>query len=347
MLVDQAIIHVRSGKGGNGVVAFRREKYINKGGPAGGDGGKGGDVTLVATAGVDTLLDFAGRHHWHAKDGEPGAGKQCHGADADDLDIRVPPGTLVYDDATGELLGDLDTAGKRLIVAKGGKGGWGNEHFKTSTNQTPRTCTPGEEAQERTLRLELKLIADVGLVGKPNAGKSTLLSRVSKARPKIADYPFTTLEPNLGIAELDRSTNPRRLVIADIPGLIEGAHQGHGLGTDFLRHIERTRVLLHLIEAAPLDGSDPVANYRVITNELASYSPLLVQKPVLVVLSKMDLVDPEQRDELMQRISDAVRAPIIPLSSATGEGLVTVLEACWEKVQPFRESAPPATGWEA
>ena len=280
MLVDRAIIHVRSGKGGDGHVGFRREKFIPKGGPDGGDGGDGGDVVLVATAGVDTLLDFAGRHHWRAADGGPGMTKQQHGSNGADLNVELPPGTLVYDEDAHELLGDLAEPGSRLVVAAGGKGGFGNEHFKSATNQAPRQFTPGGEAEERTLRLELKLVADVGLVGKPNAGKSTLLARISKARPKIADYPFTTLEPNLGIAELP---NHRRLVFADIPGLIEGARHGVGLGIEFLRHIERTRVLVHLVEIDPADGSDPVANYRVVRDELAGYSnALALRRPAII-----------------------------------------------------------------
>lgn len=331
MLIDQAIIHVRSGKGGDGKVSFRREKYIPKGGPDGGDGGRGGDVILVATAGVDTLLDFSGRHHWHAADGGGGGSRQCHGANADDLAIRLPSGTLVYNHDTGELLGDLSAPGMRLCVARGGRGGFGNEHFKSSTNQTPRTASPGEPSEELTLRLELKLVADVGLVGKPNAGKSTLLSRVTRARPKVADYPFTTLEPNLGIAELP---GERRLVLADIPGLIMGAHQGSGLGTAFLRHIERTRVLVHLLEIDPSDQSDPAENYRVIRHELNSYSPLLARKPEIVAVSKMDLLaTPEDRVAAVELLEGAIGRKVLTISSVAGEGLGELLEAVWHLVQ--------------
>jgi len=327
MFVDTATILVRSGKGGDGAVSFRREKFIPKGGPNGGDGGKGGNVILVATQGVDTLLDFAGRHHWRADDGRPGARKQQIGRSAEDLIVKVPPGTLVYDDQAGQLLEDLDCVGKQVVVARGGKGGYGNEHFKSATNQTPRESTPGEPAEEKTLRLELKLIADVGLVGKPNAGKSTLLSVVSKARPKIADYPFTTLQPHLGIADLG---GHRRLVIADIPGLIEGAHRGHGLGTQFLRHIERTRLLVHLLEIEPVDGSDPVDNYRAICQELAGYSQELASKPQVVVLSKMDTCGSAADGQAAAAaVQDALGLTLLPISSATGQNVSELLEQCW------------------
>ncbi len=330
MFIDSATIFVRSGKGGDGRVSFRREKYIPKGGPDGGDGGKGGDVILEARAGVDTLLDLAGRHHHFAEDGEPGGGKQMHGRDGADVVVVVPPGTLVYDDVTGELIEDLKEPGQRIVVARGGRGGFGNEHFKSPTNQTPRQATPGEPGEERTLRLELKLIADVGLVGKPNAGKSTLLSRVSKARPKIADYPFTTLEPNLGIAVMPgEKGTPRRLVIADIPGLIEGASQGTGLGMRFLRHIERTRVLVHLLEADPMDGSTPLENYQVVRHELAEYSQELAEKPELVVVSKIDLVDEQTLRERIAPLEEALGRPVLKISAATNQGLSEMLEACW------------------
>lgn len=332
MLIDRAMIHVRSGKGGDGHVSFRREKYVPKGGPDGGDGGDGGDVTLIATAGVDTLLDFAGRHHWFAVNGEPGRTKQQHGANGADVILKLPPGTLVYDDQSGDLLYDLDEAGASFVVAQGGRGGFGNEHFKSATNQAPRQFTPGEKSQELTLRLELKLVADVGLIGKPNAGKSTLLSRLSRARPKIADYPFTTLEPNLGIAEL---SDERRLVFADMPGLIEGAHSGTGLGTEFLRHIERTRVLIHLVEIDPIDGSDPVANFRMIDEELAGYSQALAQKQQIVVINKMDLLgdNPEDTAAAVELIEQALGRKVLCISAATGAGVAPLLEACWEAVK--------------
>lgn len=331
MLVDQAVIHVRAGNGGDGHVSMRREAYVPKGGPDGGDGGNGGSVYLLAEAGVDTLLDMAGRHHWKAPHGEPGGGKSCTGAKGDDLIIRVPPGTLVYDDETGELIDDLDEPGLRVLVAAGGKGGFGNEHFKTATKQTPRESTPGEQGERKRLRLELKLIADVGLIGKPNAGKSTLLSRISRAQPKVADYPFTTLEPQLGIAELPGF---RRLVVADIPGLIEGAAVGAGLGHDFLRHIERTRLLVHLVEIDPADGSDPAENFRVINEELRGHSKVLADKQQLVVLSKSDLLpDAEYRDELVGEFEQATGAKVMLLSSVSGDGLRPVLERCWQMLQ--------------
>ncbi len=327
MLVDSAIIEVHSGKGGDGRVAFRREKYINKGGPNGGDGGNGGSVYLVAVAGIDTLLDFSGRHHWHAQEGEQGGSKQKHGADGEDLHIRVPPGTLVYDEETGELLGDLDEPGKTLLVAQGGRGGFGNEHFKSSTHQTPTEASPGEPGEKKTIRMELKLIADIGLIGLPNAGKSTLLSRITAAKPKIASYPFTTLEPNLGIVDLSAD---RRLVVADIPGLIEGAHEGRGLGIAFLRHVERTKLLVHLLELEPADGSDPVRNYHTIRQELAGYSDELARKPQIICLSKMDLLPGEHDTQTaIDLIRQELNLPVLAISAASGQGIPELLEACW------------------
>ena len=340
MIVDSANIVVRSGKGGDGAVTFRRLKYVPKGGPDGGDGGNGGSVILVADAEVETLLDFAGRHHWFAENGGPGLSKQQHGKNGVDLEVRLPAGTLVYDAATGELVVDLNEPGKRFAVAKGGRGGFGNEHFKSATNQTPRESTPGEAGEQRELRLELKLMADVGLIGKPNAGKSTFLSRVSEATPKIADYPFTTLSPQLGIARLP---SDRRVVIADLPGLIENAHQGHGLGVRFLRHIERTRVLVHLIEVDPADGSDPVENYRTIRRELEGYAASLADKPEIVALSKMDELASEQdRQAAAEMISEALGKPVLRVSSASGEGIGALLEACW---QALGQRERRAAGW--
>jgi len=336
MLVDQSVIHVQSGRGGDGCVSFRREKYIPKGGPDGGDGGRGGSVLLVADENVATLADMNSRHHWHARNGQPGGPKQCFGENADDLVIRLPVGTMVYDDGSDELIVDLDAIGKAYTVCRGGRGGFGNEHFKSSTNQTPREATPGEAGEEKTLRLELKLIADVGLIGKPNAGKSTLLSRLSRATPKVADYPFTTLSPNLGLAELspDGATGAsRRLVVADIPGLIEGAAGGAGLGHQFLRHVERTRVLVHLLEIDPTDGSDPASNYRVIREELKQYSAELAAKPEIVVLSKIDLMpDAGDRATAVEMFGEAVGddVDLLMLSAATGDGLRALLEACWQ-----------------
>ncbi|MBI1369299.1 MAG: GTPase ObgE [Planctomycetes bacterium] len=332
MLVDQAIIHVKAGNGGDGKVSFRREAFVPKGGPDGGDGGQGGDVYLVATPGVDTLLDMTGRHHWSAEHGEPGGSKGMTGKSGEDLTIKIPPGTLVYDDETGKLIDDMDTPGKSLLIARGGTGGFGNEHFKSATHQVPREHTPGTPGEAKTLRFELKLIADVGLVGKPNAGKSTLLSRISKARPKIADYPFTTLEPQLGIAQL---SGFRRLVVADIPGLIAGASHGAGLGFEFLRHIERTRILVHLLEVEPTDGSDPIDNYRTIHDELARYSPILASKPVIVAVSKTDtLGGDEDAATAAAMLSAELNLPVLPLSSITGRGLTELLEKCWSTLHP-------------
>ncbi len=334
MFVDEAIITVSSGKGGSGCVAFRREKHVAKGGPSGGDGGNGGDVVFRADLNVDTLHQLTGKHHWTAKKGRPGEPKQAHGANGEDCIIRVAPGTLIYNHSSGELLCDLDEDGKEVIIAKGGRGGFGNEHFKSPINQTPRTCTPGEPAVEITLRLELKLIADVGLIGKPNAGKSTLLSVLSRARPKIADYPFTTLEPNLGIAFLPGDVHRlRQLVLADIPGLIQGASKGQGLGHEFLRHIERTRMLVHLVEVEPTDESDPIVNYKVICEELAGYSEELANKPQVVVLSKLDLLpDPDDQKELIAKLEKASGGRVLALSSATRQGMDPLLNTCWDQI---------------
>ncbi len=333
MLIDRATIFVRSGKGGSGCVSLRREKYVPKGGPDGGDGGRGGDVVLVADSGLDTLLGITYSPHFFAANGRPGKGKSMHGADGEDSIVRVPPGTLVYDKDTGECLADISAAEDRYVVARGGRGGFGNEHFKSPTDQTPLEATPGEPAQERTLRLELKLIADVGLVGKPNAGKSTLLSAVSRATPKVADYPFTTRSPNLGIAELAGGRMERRLVIADIPGLIEGASSGAGLGHEFLRHIERTTVLVHLVDIAPVDGSDPAESYMAIRRELAEYSPALAEKTEIIALNKIDLVPEADRAGLIERFGmaggESDRVGPLVISGATGVGLRELLEACW------------------
>ncbi len=319
-------------------------KYVPKGGPNGGNGGDGGSVVLEADADVETLLDFSGRRHWYAKNGEPGAGKQQWGSKAEDLVVRVPHGTLVYHAETGELLVDMDEEGKRYVIAAGGRGGFGNEHFKSATNQAPREFTPGEPAVELTLRLELKLIADVGLVGKPNAGKSTFLSAVSSARPKIADYPFTTLVPQPGIAELGAAANgtPRRIVIADLPGLIEDASGGAGLGLRFLRHVERTRLLIHVLEPEPADGSDALENYRVIRGELEAYSPELAAKPQIIAVSKMDLMGgPEDHAVAKQMMEEQLDERVFVFSSATRSGLEELLEAAWRRLQSARPGPSP------
>jgi len=333
MFVDQADIEVLAGDGGNGSSSFRREKYIPHGGPDGGDGGRGGSVFLEAVAGVDTLLDMVGRHHWYATAGAHGMAKKMAGRDGDDLTIRVPPGTLVYDKDSALLIADLKEPGKRVKVAKGGRGGRGNIHFVTSVRQAPEYSEQGQKGQIRHIHLELRLIADVGLVGLPNAGKSTLLSRLSAARPKIADYPFTTLVPQLGIAELDAD---RRLVLADIPGLIEGASQGHGLGLDFLRHIERTRVIVHMVDIMPLDGRDPIKAYWEIRKELEAYSPKLAAKAEILVANKMDLAG---ASEALADLRTALPGrQIMAISAVAGTGMRPLLETIWQQVQ----KAPPA-----
>ncbi len=289
MFIDQAEIYVRSGKGGDGIVHFRREKYVPRGGPDGGDGGRGGDVILEVKPTLNTLASFRYTSRFIAQDGGNGGSNNKFGKSAEALIVPVPPGTVVYDALTGEMLGDLTQTGQRLLVCKGGRGGRGNTHFKSPTNQAPRTAEKGEPGEEKTLRLELKLIADIGLVGVPNAGKSTLLSALTNAKPKIAPYPFTTLEPNLGVAEVDDETT---VVLADIPGLIEGASHGAGLGHDFLRHIQRTRVLIHLLDGL---SPDPLADYSQINSELALFDPGLTKKPQIVVLNKIDQPEVQEK----------------------------------------------------
>lgn len=342
MFVDEAEITIKSGDGGNGCVSFRRQKYVPKGGPDGGDGGRGGDVVFIADENVNTLMDFRGKHHWNAEDGEDGRSKQQIGADGRDCEIRVPPGTLVYRAGSGELLFDLGP-GDRFVVAPGGKGGYGNEHYKSPTNQAPKHASPGEPGTELHLRLELKLIADVGIIGLPNAGKSTLLSAVTSATPKIADYPFTTLTPQLGIAALDGS---RRLVLADIPGLIEGASEGAGLGHEFLRHIERTRVLVHLLDAKPDDGSTPAGNYLKIREELRRYSSELAEKDEVIVLSKIDLLSEDESvkavvAKLRSDLKLGAEVEVVAVSAASRRGLSELLETLWGVVRPV------VPGWRA
>ena len=318
MFVDRVTINVRGGDGGNGCLAFRREKYVPRGGPSGGDGGSGGSIVLRAAQGVTNLAHLSSQRHWKADRGEHGQGSDCHGRGAGDTTIDVPAGTIIRDRDRGNLLRDLKVVGETVVVAKGGKGGHGNKHFKSSTNRAPRQIEKGEPGEERWITLELKVIADVGLVGLPNAGKSTLLSRISRAHPEIADYPFTTKYPNLGtVYEGDRS-----FVVADIPGLIEGAHEGHGLGHEFLRHVERTRVLVHLVDCQPTDGSDPVQNYRTIRSELEKYSPALAARPEILVVTKLDLTG---ADDARERISAELCRDLLPLSAVTGKGLPNLI----------------------
>jgi GTP-binding protein len=320
MFVDQVEIQVEAGRGGDGCVSFRREKYVPRGGPDGGDGGDGGSVVVVAEEGVDSLSALMHRKQWRADRGQPGSGDQCHGASAKDLVIRVPPGTVVHDARHDFVLKDL-AAGDRVVVAQGGRGGKGNLRFKTSVNRAPRESTPGAEGEVRTLRLELKIIADVGLVGKPNAGKSTLLSRLSRARPEIAAYPFTTKYPNLGRVQIDMD---RSFVMADIPGLIEGAHAGSGLGHEFLRHIQRAGILVHLVEPEPTDQTDPLTNYRTIREELEKYDEQLGRRPEIVTVTKADLPGAaEVRDKLAQ----ATGGTVLLISAVTGQGLNTLVGA--------------------
>lgn len=327
MFVDESQIWVKAGDGGNGCVSFRREKFIPKGGPDGGDGGKGGDVYFQAVENIDTLSDFAGKHHWQARNGQPGSGSNKHGASGDDLIVKVPPGTLIYDTDLDLMLKDMNELGLKVCVCRGGKGGKGNKAFATATNQAPRHATNGKPGQERNIRLELKLIADVGLVGMPNAGKSTLISRCSAAKPKIADYPFTTIEPVLGIVEL---SGFRRFVVADIPGLIEGAHDGAGLGHDFLKHIERTTIIVHILDIMPTDGSEPVENYHAIRNELQQHSKILAQKPEIIVANKIDL-DPD--GQKLKELADKLPQPLHPISAVTGSGIKDLTELLWQKVK--------------
>ncbi|MBM4031161.1 MAG: GTPase ObgE [Planctomycetes bacterium] len=341
MFIDEASLLVKGGDGGHGCVSFRREKYVPRGGPDGGDGGDGGSVSLLADPAIDTLYELTFRHQFAAGSGRPGQGKNKTGASGEDLVVRVPVGTLVFDAATGLLLRDLDKPGESVCVATGGRGGRGNKHFSSPTNRAPRQAEQGQAGQERKLRLELKLLADVGLVGLPNAGKSTLITRVSNARPKIANYPFTTRYPCLGIADVG---GYRRLVVADIPGLIEGAHDGHGLGIEFLRHIERTRVILHVLDAAGVDGTPPIEAYHVLRKELSLYPcaaaadsglkseirnpksaiASLAERPHIVAANKIDL--PEGRATL-DELRSALPVEVIPISAATGEGLPALLAA--------------------
>jgi len=330
MFRDEAKIYVKAGDGGPGCLSFRREKYAPKGGPDGGDGGRGGHVILVADRSENTLLTLARNPHNRAKAGVPGAGNNRSGARGEDLLVPVPVGTIIKDADTGVVLKDLSEHDQQVIVANGGKGGRGNARFKTATNQTPRRFDEGRDGESRTLRLELKLIGDVGLLGLPNAGKSTLISRVSAASPKIADYPFTTLEPHPGIVEL---SGFRRFVMMDIPGLIEGAHLGHGLGVKFLRHVERTRVLLHLVDLAPLDTEAPTEDqYQAILDEITAFGNGVEDKPRITVYTKADLVpDPEER---ASELNASLGVDGYPISSMTGLNLDRLLQDCWDALYP-------------
>jgi GTP-binding protein len=336
--IDEAVIHVKAGDGGNGASAFRREDGVPHGGPSGGDGGDGGSIIFVADRGLATLLDFKYRRKYSAERGEDGRNKDQYGAKGDDLVVRVPVGTVIYDDATNEPIADLDSHGAKLTLVKGGAGGKGNIHFKSPWNQAPRTAEPGTPGEERTVRLELKLLADVGLLGFPNVGKSTFIAKASRARPKIADYPFTTLVPNLGVVQL---SDERTFVIADIPGLVEGAAEGAGLGHQFLRHVERCGVLLHILEATELTGPDrnPLADYHTINAELARYAPALADKPQIVVLNKTDATAPEAIDDHRRAFAQE-NIELRTMSAATGEGVPEVLEMLWSHIRKTSQPLP-------
>jgi GTP-binding protein len=321
MFVDRVQIEVQAGNGGNGCCSFRREKYVPNGGPDGGDGGQGGSVIIVARNGVNNLAGFSHQKFWKASNGAHGSGSNKAGKDGHDLTLEVPTGTLVYDSKNDFILRDLTSDGDTLVAARGGEAGKGNSRFKTSTNRAPRDHTPGGDGERRELLLELKVIADVGIIGMPNAGKSTLLSRLTKARPQIADYPFTTKFPNLGMVQINQD---RHFVLADIPGLIEGAHTGAGLGHEFLRHIERAGILVHLVEPYPADESNPVANYRAIREELRQYDESLGERPEIIAVTKAEL--PEAA-EIRNQLAAEVKAPVLLISAVTGEGLNHLMHA--------------------
>ena len=339
--VDEATIRVQAGNGGHGCLSFRREKYVEKGGPDGGDGGRGGSVYLVADPGMNTLADFRVARKFRAESGQGGAGRNKTGKSGEDLDVVVPCGTVVKDIDTGEIICDLTEAGQRQMVAEGGRGGLGNTRFKSSTNRAPRQTTQGTQGEGRHLALELKVLADVGLLGLPNAGKSTLIAAMSQARPRIADYPFTTLHPNLGVVRVGRLQS---FVMADIPGLIEGASEGAGLGIQFLRHLQRTGLLLHLVDIAPLDGSDPAEAVRAIAQELANFSEDLAAKPRWLVINKIDLLDEEERAAARQRLVEQLdwNGPVFEVSAATGEGTEALGQAVVRELEELQEAAEPA-----
>jgi GTP-binding protein len=340
--VDEATIDVVAGDGGGGCASFRREKFIPFGGPNGGDGGRGGSIHVVADPNLNTLIDYRYARRHEARNGEAGRGSDQFGAAGDDIVLRMPVGTILTDLETGQVVGELLIPGERLLICKGGDGGFGNLHFKTSTNRAPRQKTPGWPGEQKKLRLELRVLADVGLLGMPNAGKSTLIAAISNARPKIADYPFTTLHPNLGVVRVGPEQS---FVVADIPGLIEGAAEGAGLGHQFLRHLQRTRLLLHLVDMAPFDdGIDPVAQARAIVKELKKYDPALHAKPRWLVLNKMDMVDADHRVALVRDFVKRVRskAPVFEVSALTREGLEPLLKAIYKHVAACKNAAPAA-----
>lgn len=336
---DEALISVAAGNGGNGAVSFRREKYVPRGGPDGGDGGRGGSIIILADRNLNTLIDYRYTRNYRAEHGENGRGADCFGKGGADLVLRVPVGTVITDAATGELLDDLSSDGSSTIVAKGGSGGLGNLRFKSSTNRAPRQSTHGEPGESKELKLELKVLADVGLLGMPNAGKSSFIRVVSAARPKVADYPFTTLQPNLGVV---RVASNQSFVIADIPGLIRGASSGAGLGHRFLKHLQRTRILLHIIDAAPMDPSvDPVDEANAIVEELKNYDESLFQKPRWVVLNKIDLIPEHERDAAVNELTGRLSSnyPVFQVSAATGEGCIALCQKIMQFLEATRNNA--------
>src|SRR5450631_753735 len=343
MFIDEAKIRVKAGDGGNGCMAFRREKFIPRGGPSGGDGGKGGDVIMESSERHNTLVHFRFNPEYKAQRGRHGEGSNRTGREGVDVLLKVPVGTIVYDDETGEKVHDFSNSDDRIVIACGGRGGRGNARFATSTHQAPREHEPGRPGEERVFRLELKLLADVGLVGYPNVGKSTLISRISAARPKIADYPFTTLQPNLGVAVVGQPPDEKSFVVADIPGLIEGAHTGAGLGTQFLRHIERNRLLVHMVDVSDASGRpDPVKDVEVIAEELASFGAHLEDKPVIMVASKIDVVNKEKLAKL-KRYCKKHNLELFPVSAVTGKGIDDLMYAIAEKVEELRLQPAAAT----
>ncbi|HLW52036.1 MAG TPA: GTPase ObgE [Candidatus Angelobacter sp.] len=346
MFIDEAVIRIKAGDGGNGCMAFRREKFVPRGGPSGGDGGRGGDIIMESSERHNTLVHFRFNPEYNAERGRHGEGSNCTGRDGEGIVLKVPVGTIVYDQATGETVYDFSRADERVIVAHGGRGGRGNQHFATSTHQAPREHELGKPGAERVLRLELKLLADVGLVGFPNVGKSTLISRISAARPKIADYPFTTLQPNLGVVTIGEAPHENSFVVADIPGLIEGAHAGTGLGMQFLKHIERTRVLAHLVDVSDASGRpDPAKDFDVIMTELASFGAGLEKKPMVLVASKIDVAN---RDKLakLRKHARKMKLDLYEISAVTGQGIPQLKYALGERVAEIRAGTyvAPETG---
>ncbi|MCR4434943.1 MAG: GTPase ObgE [Clostridiales bacterium] len=339
MFIDNARIFVKAGNGGNGAVSFHREKYIAAGGPDGGDGGRGGDVIFIVDEGIRTLADFRYKRHYKAEPGQNGGASNCTGRDGEDLIIKVPPGTIVKDEETGRILADLTRAGQKEVIARGGKGGKGNQHFATPTRQVPNFAKSGDLGEERWVLLELKLLADVGLIGFPNVGKSTILSMVSAARPKIADYHFTTLEPNLGVVSLDMGES---FVIADIPGLVEGAHEGVGLGHEFLKHVERTKLFIHVVDVSAVEGRNPSEDFRVINEELKKYNPKLAEKTQIVAANKMDIPGAEDNLERFREAVEAEGYKVFPISAATNRGLKDLMLYVSQKLKEIPDV--PITG---